>query len=125
MVAVAVAGNRVVASVQPSLGNGRIAPAATLSPTAAAALGALPTSFCSPVYYDGTHLPRFLVASDLPIQGFGSLALTVQMSDAVRYILAAHGFRAGPYPIGYQLCDDSSAQLGSWSTETCTAKRPG
>ena len=46
--------------------------------------GSLSTSFCSPVYYDGTHLPRFLVASDLPMQGFGSLALTVQMSDAVR-----------------------------------------
>jgi branched-chain amino acid transport system substrate-binding protein len=119
VVGVAVSGNRVVATVQPSFGNGRVAPAATLSPTAAAALGALPSSFCSPVYYDGTHRPRFLIASDLPMQGFGSLALTVQMSDVVRYILAAHDFRAGRYPIGYQLCDDSSAQRGSWSSGTC------
>ncbi len=118
--AVVLDGPDVFVSVQPSLGSSTVSPAATLSPTAAAKLGALPSSFCSPVYYDGTHIPRFLIAADLPLQGFGGLSLTAQMSDAVRYALAEQSYRAGRYPIGYQLCDDSSAQFGRWSSSTCT-----
>jgi DNA-binding SARP family transcriptional activator/ABC-type branched-subunit amino acid transport system substrate-binding protein len=118
--ALAVTGQRVAVSVQPSLGSAQAAPAAVLSPTVAASLGALPAAFCSPVYFDGRHLPKLLIAADLPLQGNGNLEQTLQMSDAVRYELARSGFRAGPYPIGYQLCDDSSAQYDAWSPQTCT-----
>ena len=119
-VGVTVAGSRVVVSVQPSLGGGGTAPAATLDATAAAELGALPTSFCSPVYYDGRDLPTALIVADLPLQGLGGLAVTIQMSDAVRYELSKARFRAGRYRIGYQSADDSSVQTGGWSTATCT-----
>jgi YVTN family beta-propeller protein len=117
---VAVAGRTVAVTVQPSLGNAEVAPAATLNPVAAATLGALPTSFCSPVYYDGRHLPRLLIAADLPLQGYGNLAQTLQMSDAIRYELARAHFRAGAFSVGYQLCDDSSVQYDAWSPETCS-----
>ena len=118
-VGVAVGGGRVFVSVQPSLTVGNVAPAATLSAPQAAALGALPSSFCSPVYYDGRRQPRYLIAADLPLQGYGGLEQTLQMSDAIRLALAEGRFRAGSYSVGYQLCDDSSAQLGSWSPATC------
>ena len=117
---VAAAGRTVVVGVQTGIGNASVAPAATLSPAEAATLGALPTSFCSPVYYDGRHLPRLLIAADLPLQGAGNYQETLQMSDAVRYELARAGYRAGAYPVGYQLCDDSSAQYDAWSPATCT-----
>jgi branched-chain amino acid transport system substrate-binding protein len=117
---ISVAGRTVAVSVQPSIGNAAVAPAATLNPIAAASLGALPTAYCSPVYYDGRHVPRLLIAADLALQGLGSLALTTQMSDAIRYELAKAHYRAGAYSIGYQLCDDSSVQYGGWSPQTCT-----
>ena len=79
----------------------------------------LPSSLCSPIYGNGT--PDVLLAADLPLQGFGSDALTIQMSNAIRFVLAEHRFRAGRYSVGYQLCDDSSAQTGSWTRPTCRA----
>ena len=81
--------------------------------------GTLPASLCSPVYGEGR--PDVLLAADLPLQGFGSDALTLQMSNAIRFVLASHHFHAGKLNVGYQLCDDSSAQVGGWTTETCRA----
>jgi DNA-binding SARP family transcriptional activator len=89
------------------------------SPLAATARDALPSSLCSPVYGNGT--PDVLLAADLPLQGYGADVLTLQMSNAIRFVLAQHHFRAGRYTVGYQLCDDSSAQAGSWTEATCAA----
>ena len=30
-------------------------------------------------------------------------------------------FRAGTFTVGYQSCDDATAQQGGWATEKCTA----
>ena len=81
--------------------------------------GILPASVCSPVYGEGR--PDVLLAADLPLQGYGSNALTIQMSNAIRFVLARHHFRAGRLNVGYQLCDDSSAETGSWTRPTCRA----
>ena len=43
------------------------------------------------------------------------------MSNAIRFVLAEHHFRAGRHTVGYQLCDDSSAAAGSWTPATCAA----
>jgi hypothetical protein len=32
------------------------------------------------------------------------------MADAIRFVLRRHGYRAGEYVVGYQSCDDSTAQ---------------
>ena len=80
---------------------------------------ALPGTFCSPVYATAGQAPRYLVVADLPLQAFGDSEQTLQMSDAVRFIVAQHGFRAGRFPIGLQICDDSSASTGSWTPQVC------
>ncbi len=79
----------------------------------------LPAALCSPVYGEGR--PDVLLAADLPLQGYGSNALTIQMSNAIRFVLARHHFQAGRLKVGYQLCDDSSAEAGSWTRPTCRA----
>jgi branched-chain amino acid transport system substrate-binding protein len=92
---------------------------APLTDGGATSLRALPASTCSPVYAEGK--PDVLIAADLPLTGFGGSALTLQMSNAIRFVLAAHHYRAGRFAIGYQLCDDSSGQTGSWTSATCRA----
>jgi hypothetical protein len=36
------------------------------------------------------------------------------MVEAIRFVLEQHGFKAGPYTVGYQSCDDSTAQAGKY-----------
>ena len=78
----------------------------------------LPTSSCGPVVYKGSGSPDFIVASDLPLQG-AIRHQTVEVSRAELWALAAAGFKAGSYKIGYQSCDDSTAQTGGWDTAKC------
>jgi branched-chain amino acid transport system substrate-binding protein len=116
--ALAVADNRVWVSVQPGF--------RALSPIAAGSEAGVPTqtlpaSTCSPVEFAGKGQPRLLIASDLPFQGQSSLAETLQMSDAVRFVLARHHFHAGPYSVGYQSCDDSIASTGTYDIGKCRA----
>jgi branched-chain amino acid transport system substrate-binding protein len=81
---------------------------------------ALPASSCSDIYYQGSGDADFLIASDLPLQGSGRTQ-TVQMTEAIKFILKQHDFKAGKYKIGYQSCDDATAQLGKWASEKCSA----
>ena len=81
---------------------------------------ALPASSCSAIYYEGSGTPEFLIASDLPLQGSGRTQ-TVQMTSAIKFILKEAGFKAGDHTIGYQSCDDSTAQAGKWDSAKCSA----
>jgi branched-chain amino acid transport system substrate-binding protein len=81
---------------------------------------ALPASSCSDIFYQGEGDPDYIIASDLPLQGSGRTQ-TVQMTEAIKFILKQHDFKAGDYKIGYQSCDDSTAQLGKWASEKCSA----
>ena len=82
----------------------------------------LPASSCSSVMHSGQRRPRFLIASDLPRLAFGTPSLSArQMSQAVELVLEQRGFRAGPYTIGYQACDDSSRAVGESDPKRCTA----
>jgi branched-chain amino acid transport system substrate-binding protein len=80
---------------------------------------ALPTSSCSPIYFEGRGRPQYLIASDLPLQGNGTLV--PQLSQAIQLVLRQHRFRAGPYAMGYQSCDDSTAPEGFMSEARCAA----
>jgi YVTN family beta-propeller protein len=115
---VAVGGGRVWVSVQPGF---RAGVALLRGPVAATSGAALPASFCSPVEFQGKGQPRYLIASDLPFQGESSLEQTLQMSDAIRFVLARRHFRAGPYSVGYQSCDDSISQTGNYDVVRCKA----
>ena len=81
---------------------------------------ALPASACSDIYYEGDGSPQYLIASDLPLQGSGRTQ-TVQMTEAIQYILKQANFKAGDYTIGYQSCDDSTAQAGKWDSAKCSS----
>ena len=86
--------------------------------SATAAATPLPSSSCGPVVYKGSGSPDFIVASDLPLQG-AIRHQTVQISRAMIWALANAGWKAGSYKIGYQSCDDSTAQTGGWDTAKC------
>jgi len=81
---------------------------------------ALPASSCGPIQFKGSGSPDFLIASDLPKQG-GSRTQTVQMAKAIAYVLDQQNWKAGDHNIGYQDCDDSTAQLGKWDPDKCSA----
>jgi branched-chain amino acid transport system substrate-binding protein len=80
----------------------------------------LPASSCSPLVYKGSGSPQFILASDLPLQGSGRTQ-TIEMTKAIQFILNGAGWKAGKYTIGYQSCDDSTAQAGKWDSAKCSA----
>ncbi len=81
---------------------------------------ALPASACSDIYYQGSGSPQYLISSDLPLQGSGRTQ-TVQMTQAIQYVLKQANFKAGKYSIGYQSCDDSTATAGKWDSAKCAS----
>jgi branched-chain amino acid transport system substrate-binding protein len=115
---VAIGGGRVWVTLQPGFRTSVSAPSSAVS-----SLGSrsLPASVCSGVEFEGKGQPTYLIASDLPLQGQDSLAETLQQSDAIRFVLAKHHFRAGKYSVGYQSCDDSISQTGVYDERRCRA----
>lgn len=83
-----------------------------------AAVTPLPSSSCGPVVYKGSGSPQYIIASDLPLQG-AIRKQTVQISRAIIWDLANRGWKAGSYSVGYQSCDDSTAQAAGWDTGKC------
>jgi len=83
-------------------------------------VSALPASSCGPLEYKGSGDAQYLIASDLPMQG-GSRTQTLQMVAAIRYVLGQQSWKAGKYNIAFQACDDSTAQLGKWDPDKCSA----
>jgi branched-chain amino acid transport system substrate-binding protein len=43
------------------------------------------------------------------------------MTDAIKFIFKQRGYKAGNYTVGYQSCDDSTAQAGKWDSSKCSA----
>ena len=80
---------------------------------------ALPSASCGPIR-QGEEEPDALIASDLPLQG-ANRALTTEMADAIEFVLEQRDWKAGDLTIGYQSCDDSTAQAGSWDSAKCSS----
>jgi branched-chain amino acid transport system substrate-binding protein len=81
----------------------------------------LPSSACGKLIYQGSGgTPQFIIASDLPLQGAGR-AQTVEMTRAIEFVLKQRGWKAGRYSVGYQSCDDSTAQAQKWDSAKCTS----
>jgi DNA-binding SARP family transcriptional activator/ABC-type branched-subunit amino acid transport system substrate-binding protein/streptogramin lyase len=81
---------------------------------------ALPQPPCGSVFYEGPGEPRFLIGSDLPLQG-GSRANTLSIIEAIQLVLRARSFKAGKHSVGYQFCDDATAQAGGFEYEKCAS----
>jgi branched-chain amino acid transport system substrate-binding protein len=43
------------------------------------------------------------------------------MTQAIQYVLDQQNWKAGDFNIAYQVCDDSTAQLGKWDPDKCSA----
>ena len=84
------------------------------------AVTALPSSACGPIRYEGDGEAEALISSDLPLQG-ANRALTTEMADAIEFVLSERNWEAGGKKIGYQSCDDSTAQAGSWDSAKCSS----
>jgi branched-chain amino acid transport system substrate-binding protein len=84
----------------------------------ASKVNALPSSACGPIIYKGSGKPDFIIASDLPLQG-AIRKQTVQISRAEIWALQQKGWKAGNWKIGFQSCDDSTAQSGGWDSGKC------
>ncbi|HZN90556.1 MAG TPA: BTAD domain-containing putative transcriptional regulator [Thermoleophilaceae bacterium] len=74
-------------------------------------------SSCGRVAAGGAR-PRFLIVSDLPLQG-PLRGYVSPMVDAVRFVLERREFKAGRYSVGYRSCDNSTAQAGGTDVFRC------
>ncbi len=83
------------------------------------AIEPLPASSCEGIVYEGDGQAEFLIASDLPMQG-SSRTQTVQMVEGIEFALAQNNWRAGETNVGFQACDDSTAQAGKWDPGKCS-----
>jgi branched-chain amino acid transport system substrate-binding protein len=79
----------------------------------------LPASSCGPLEYEGEGEAQALLVSDLPLQG-GSRTQTLQMNEAIRYVLDQSNWKAGDVNIAFQPCDDATAQAAKWDPAKCT-----
>jgi len=94
--------------------------AAVAGPLRSSSASTLPST-CGPVFYKGSGSPKYIVVSDLPLQGAGR-AQNLEMQQAIRYVLdKQYHFKVGKYTVGYAGCDDSTAQAGRYDPATCTA----
>ena len=93
-------------------------PAEALS-TKVAGVRPLPASRCAPVLAGNGGAADVLVVSDLPLQGDTRLS-SVQMAQAITFVLREHHFRAGRFRIAYQSCDDALASTGLFDSARCT-----
>jgi branched-chain amino acid transport system substrate-binding protein len=85
----------------------------------ASALQALPASSCQKIEYGGEGDAEALVVTDLPMQG-ASRTQTLQIVEAVRYLLEQNNWKAGDTNVAFQACDDSTAQAAKWDSAKCT-----
>ena len=81
--------------------------------------GTLPATACGEIV-SGGRTPDVIVASDMPLQG-GFAAVARPNARAVRFVIEDHGFRAGDHVVGYQSCDDSTAQTGVHDPRRCAS----
>lgn len=97
---------------------------AVAGPSTSGSASALPKT-CGPLFYKGSGSPKYIVVSDLPLQGAGR-AQNLLMGQAIRYVLEKqYKFKAGKYTIGYQECDDSTAAAGRYDPAVCSANARG
>jgi DNA-binding SARP family transcriptional activator/ABC-type branched-subunit amino acid transport system substrate-binding protein len=79
-----------------------------------------PTSMCERVLAGPDGAADLLITSDLPLQG-GTRVSALQMSRAIAFVLRENHFRAGPFRVGYQSCDDSVARTGLYDEAKCAS----
>jgi branched-chain amino acid transport system substrate-binding protein len=72
----------------------------------------LPESVCDDVYFEGTGSPDVLLVSDLTLEGVAG-DVNRAMVQGLRLALEQREFEAGAFSVGYQSCDNATAQSES------------
>ena len=86
----------------------------------AASFRTLESDRCGPLRYGGADSPQLLIAADLPLQP-GVLETTTAMANAMTLELQRHGYKAGRYRVGLQVCDDATRGSPSGDDRVCSA----
>ncbi|MGH3060183.1 MAG: hypothetical protein ACRDNA_02085, partial [Gaiellaceae bacterium] len=79
----------------------------------------LPSAACTDIEYEGEGDPEVLIASDMVLQG-SSRTQTLQIVEAIRQVLDSAGWKAGAVNVGFQSCDDATAQAAKWDPGKCS-----
>src|SRR5687768_3918877 len=93
--------------------------ATTEATGAGGSVEALPSSSCTAIEYKGEGDADVLIASDFPLQG-SSRTQTIQIIEAIRFLLEKQNWKAGEHNVAYQSCDDATAQAGKWDSGKCS-----
>lgn len=76
------------------------------------------SSACAPVTYGGEGRPDLLIATSTALQG-EYRGHGIQVSQALKMVLAERGWRAGDYSVGLQICDEVAASGDASSPAKC------
>ena len=85
-------------------GQNKSAPSAPLPPVRQIA-----SAGCSPVSYGGPGKPQLLIGASTVLQG-QFIDHGVQVAQALKLVLAQRRWRAGPYRVGLQICDETTVK---------------
>jgi branched-chain amino acid transport system substrate-binding protein len=85
-------------------GQNKSAPAAPLPPVRQIA-----SAGCSPLSYGGPGKPQLVIGASTALQGQVA-DHGVQAAQALKLVLAQRRWRAGPYRVGLQICDETTAK---------------
>jgi DNA-binding SARP family transcriptional activator/ABC-type branched-subunit amino acid transport system substrate-binding protein len=75
---------------------------------------------CLALQYRGPGSPQRLIVADLPLQS-GLYGTTGPMVDGMTLALERHGYKAGPYRVGLQVCNDAAGHDLPYDPHTCVA----
>ena len=79
---------------------------------------ALPEAICGPITYGGDGRPQLLIANSGALQG-PQTDHGIQNAQATKMVLAQHGWRAGRFTVGVQVCDEATASSTAPSPTKC------
>ncbi|HET7171944.1 MAG TPA: BTAD domain-containing putative transcriptional regulator [Gaiellales bacterium] len=84
--------------------------------------GAVPVGNCDSLVSSGGGPPDVIVAVDLALDEVDATNFTGAMARASEEDLRQHGFQAGKFRVGMQVCDDASGgDAGVWDQAKCAA----
>jgi len=78
------------------------------------------SSACGPMRRASGAPPDVVVVADLPLRSNGRSPIAAMIS-AIERAMARHGYRAGTQRVGLLVCDDSTAERGTFDPAKCHA----
>jgi branched-chain amino acid transport system substrate-binding protein len=74
---------------------------------------------CGALHYEGAGSPQLLIAADLPLEQ-GIQQTTTPMVNAMTLALERRGYKAGPYRVGLQVCNDATPRNFGFDERVCS-----